>query len=611
MEKEGGIGAVYKFTGKQFNLWKHQLRIALDGRDIFSIVDGTETYENVEDKEEWRKKDNLAKWIITTAVDMEHLSMIINCKTSAEMWERLVCIHEQVSAESMFMLIQQFVDYKFNKGDSVAAHVAKIEMMAQNLEDIGQKMSEEHIISKLITSLPSEYRHVLTAWKSMPAEQKTRKTLIMRIFEEEAMNKMLNNRENAENDSALLVRNRRDEHRRAETENRYTNERIKELKRKSRCHNCGEMGHWWQDNVCSRKEGKYYGQRGPETSKSAARLTESRDTVALVSQSMIQSPLSEALLTQHNHQEVWYADAGATEHMSDNRDAFINFQAIPKGTWPVAIANEQSLWVQGKGDVRIKRRAHNQWLDGILHNVLYIPELRTNLFSIGRAADRGIITIYRKNVCQMIVDNGNGDIILTGIRTGSSLYKLQMKTIITDAEPTYAYQISTDATQSAGTSQQGEPSADTIEVWHHRFGHINSQAICQTEQAVSGMKIKDKKTTKFFCEGCILGKQQRISYPALTEKERNTIPGTYFHIDLCNPMSIPSIGGAHYFMLCKDNKTGYMVIFFLRAKSNAITYFKQLCSMMKQELQVDIQRIKTDQGGEFKTMFNDETRTSG
>ena len=76
-------------------------------------------------------------------------------------------------------------------------------------------------------------------------------------------------------------------------------------------------------------------------------------------------------------------------------------------------------------------------------------------------------------------------------------------------------------------------------------------------------------------------------------------------------MSIPSIGGAHNFMLCKDNKTGYMVIFFLRAKSNAITYFKQLCSMMKQELQVDIQRIKTDQGGEFKTMFNDETRTSG
>ena len=66
------------------------MRIALDGRDIFPIVNGTEKLDDAEDKEAWRKKDNLAKWIITTAVDQEHLAMIINCKTSAEMWERLV-----------------------------------------------------------------------------------------------------------------------------------------------------------------------------------------------------------------------------------------------------------------------------------------------------------------------------------------------------------------------------------------------------------------------------------------------------------------------------------------------------------------------------------------
>ena len=109
MEKESSIGSVYKYTGQNFNLWKHQMHIALDGRDIFSIVDGSEKLDDALDKA-WKKKDNLAKWIITTPVDQEHLAMIINCKTSAEMWERLVCIHEQVSAESSFMLIQQFVD---------------------------------------------------------------------------------------------------------------------------------------------------------------------------------------------------------------------------------------------------------------------------------------------------------------------------------------------------------------------------------------------------------------------------------------------------------------------------------------------------------------------
>ena len=56
MEKEASIGAVYKFMGKNFKLWKNQLRNALDGREIFTIVDGTETLENTEDKEAWRRK---------------------------------------------------------------------------------------------------------------------------------------------------------------------------------------------------------------------------------------------------------------------------------------------------------------------------------------------------------------------------------------------------------------------------------------------------------------------------------------------------------------------------------------------------------------------------
>lgn len=222
----------------------------------------------------------------------------------------------------------------------------------------------------------------------------------MRVFEEEAMNKMLRTRKSEETDSALLVCNRRgDEHRRPDTDSRYNSERIKEMEKKSICHGCGEIGHWWQDDICSRRDNKRYNHKGPETSKSAARVIKSKDTVALVTQSMLQAPLSEALLAKDNNEEVWYADAGATEHMSDNRAAFINFKEIPKGTWPVAIANELSLWVLGKGDIKIKRRAHDQWLDGTLHDVLYIPDLITNLFSIGRAADKGIVTIYRKNTC--------------------------------------------------------------------------------------------------------------------------------------------------------------------------------------------------------------------
>jgi len=141
------------------------------------------------------------------------------------------------------------------------------------------------------------------------------------------------------------------------------------------------------------------------------------------------------------------------------------------------------------------------------------------------------------------------------------------------------------------------------------------------------MQIQDKKTDEFFCEGCILGKQRRNTFKVhnnlnnnqdtapdtyFPEKERETAPGTYFHIDLCGPMSTESVGGSSYFMLCKGNNTGYMVIFFLKAKSKALACFKQLYSMMQQELQITIQRIKTDQGGEFKNrQFEEYTQDKG
>lgn len=97
-----------------------------------------------------------------------------------------------------------------------------------------------------------------------------------------------------------------------------------------------------------------------------------------------------------------------------------------------------------------------------------------------------------------------------------------------------------------------------------------------------------------------MGKQQRNIYHALLEKG-DIAPSTFFHIDLCGPMSTKSLGGASYFMLCKDNITKYMVVSFLKEKSEALTYLKQLSSLLKQDLGIDIQRIKIDQGGEFKS----------
>lgn len=97
--------------------------------------------------------------------------------------------------------------------------------MAQNLEDVGLKFSEEQIISKIITSLPSDYCHVLTARKSMLDLHRIRKTLILRVVEEETMIKMMNLKVPEEIGSALITSGSRKE----------DSDRIKALKAVTKC----------------------------------------------------------------------------------------------------------------------------------------------------------------------------------------------------------------------------------------------------------------------------------------------------------------------------------------------------------------------------------------
>lgn len=128
--------------------------------------------------------------------------MLVTCKTARDMWDRLTSIYEQFSEKSLFLLMQRFFIYEYPAGDFIAKHVAQIESMAISLGGLGEKISEHQIFSRIVCSLPTAYRSVLSAWKNMPATQKTRKTLVLCLFAEESMLKL---QENANPDRALFT----------------------------------------------------------------------------------------------------------------------------------------------------------------------------------------------------------------------------------------------------------------------------------------------------------------------------------------------------------------------------------------------------------------------
>ena len=76
----------------------------------------------------------------------------------------------------------------------------------------------------------------------------------------------------------------------------------------------------------------------------------------------------------------WCVDSGATSHTCKDGDNFICFQSV--NNMKVRLAIDKSTNVPGKGTVIINTLVNNKQCKVRLENALFVPELKSNLFSI-------------------------------------------------------------------------------------------------------------------------------------------------------------------------------------------------------------------------------------
>lgn len=83
--------------------------------------------------------------------------------------------------------------------------------------------------------------------------------------------------------------------------------------------------------------------------------------------------------------------------MTDKRFFFETFQSIKPGNRTIrGIGKDNAfLTARGIGSMRIKRKVGGKWSLGTIHNVLYVPNLGANLFSIGVATQRRVTATFQ------------------------------------------------------------------------------------------------------------------------------------------------------------------------------------------------------------------------
>nr|GFB88305.1 retrotransposon protein, putative, Ty1-copia subclass [Tanacetum cinerariifolium] len=72
------------------------------------------------------------------------------------------------------------------------------------------------------------------------------------------------------------------------------------------------------------------------------------------------------------------------------------------------------------------------------------------------------------------------------------------------------------------------------------------------------------------------------------------------HMDLCGPMRVQSINGKRYVLVVVDDYSRYTWVFFLHSKDEASDVIISFIKKTQVNLQLQVQRVRTDNGTEFK-----------
>lgn len=275
--------------------------------------------------------------------------------------------------------------------------------------------------------------------------------------------------------------------------------------------------------------------------------------------------------TNSDEDNVWYLDNGASNHMTGNRSYFSSLDKSITGR--VRFGDDSRINIEGKGSILLATKDGDKRL---LHDVYYLPNLKSNIISLGQATEAGCDVRMREDY--LTLHDKKGNLIAKAKRSPNRLYK-----VVIDMVKEECFHI-----MDQGNSM----------MWHARLGHIgrDSMKSMLSKDLVIGMT--KFQVQKDMCPSCLLGKQARRAFPQATSFRANKVLDL-IHGYLCGPITPPTAAKNRYIFVLIDDHSRYIWSILLREKGEAFEKFKRFKVMVEQETGVAIKMLRTDRGGEF------------
>lgn len=125
----------------------------------------------------------------------------------------------------------------------IGQHIAKVEIMAKLLKDMGEMISDKAMIMKITCSLPRSYNSIFAAWHNVLASEQTVFKLCTRLRKHELMVKMQGGE--SKEGKAFFTPSLRSSFKNfsKDDQKKRDSDFIKDLKTYTRCFNCKKKGH--------------------------------------------------------------------------------------------------------------------------------------------------------------------------------------------------------------------------------------------------------------------------------------------------------------------------------------------------------------------------------
>lgn len=552
---------ITKLNGKNWNTWKFQIRHLLLAKELWGYVDGTEVLDDTASEQlkvEFKRKVQKAYSSIVLSISEEYIYLITQCEKPFDVWKTLRGYFERETLANKLFLKKKYYRSEMKDGTTIDCHLREMKELTDRLASIGAPIPEEDQVVTLLGSLPKSYASLVTALE-MRVDDATLNFVQQALVNEEQkrLGHSLVEKQSAgvSEDTALVG---------AYKQGNFRNP--------IKCYNCGANGHMRRE--CRKPKREYAYSRESFSTHNAKTAEEKNQSKVMHEETFV--AISDTIDTSIDR---WVVDSGASAHMTCHKDILCNYSSfdIPQ---KVGLGDGRTVDVVGTGTVKIAMLFDNyNTMNCEIENVLYVPKLSCNLFSVKSATNKGKVVQFGHSKCW--IRDANGKLCGTGSLV-NKMYQLNCETI---SQKEYASVASADQTG--------------MDLWHQRLGHTNGQRLKEISEkdSVSGLNIQ-KKATLSFCEGCVEGKMQRQPFKPVGEI-RSTRKLELIHSDVCGPMQTASMSGRRYFVTFIDDYTRYCKVYFMEKKSEVFEKFKEFEIFMTNSSGLKIGSLRSDNGGEY------------